>query len=142
MVLVQTGNGEKIVTAGTNSTLYKLNSLNLRFIFYAYRFENRCLGDVYLYGEITCEVIGDYTEKNGSFKGKARCINGPTAKPETLIYIAETGNHHIALNANLEIHGNPYNLRSYDFSGAIEIDDKPYDLAEIVSDAPSCSSTL
>ncbi len=142
MVLVETGGGDDTYTPDSNSHLYKFNPLGLRFLFYLYHFNNPCLGDIVLHGEIRCDVEGQYTSQNGRFQGTAHCTNGPETKPQTILYITRDTNYNVEMNVTLNIDGSPYNLASYTPSGNIGIDGKSYDISSLVGDYPTCSNTL
>lgn len=142
MVLVETGGGEDTYTPDSNSHLYKFRPLNLRFIFYLYHFNNPCLGDVVLHGEISCAVEGQYTSQSQRFQGTAHCKNGPEDKPQTILYVTKDENYNVEMDVTLAIDGNPYNTGSYSPSGNVAVDGKSYDISSLLNDYPTCSNAL
>jgi len=127
------GNGEdrESTTDTTQSRIYDYESLTLRLLFDRYHFLNECLGDVYLHGEIRCEVEGTYTLNNKFFRGTSDCINGPKEEPKNILYIANEETHEVALNLHIDIQGDPFNTGSFVFTGNFVIDGETKSIEEL-----------
>lgn len=141
-VLSMKGSGEERLSQ-TENTSYRIRDydfLTLRFIFHQYHFKNSCLGDVYLHGEIHCDVVGEYYPEKEYFSGGADCQNGPKESPNYLLYITESGNHEVGLNIHAEINGHPLSTGSYEFTGNFIIDGETKNVADLMKDYASCSN--
>lgn len=127
------------IVADTKETIRHYSPLNIRFLFFKYAFENRCLGTVYLHGEIHCEVEGDYTLHQQIFRGTAHCFHGPKEESKPILYITDHHNYEVELNAHLAIDGNPFVYQSYTYEGVILIDGKQRIIEGLVAESGSCS---
>ena len=133
-VLSALGSGEE----NLKTHIQKYTDLTLRFIFHQYLFVNNCLGNVYLHGEISCHIAGQYDPATDSFAGSADCQNGPKDSPNYILYITEADDHVVALNVRAEIHGPPLISSSYNFEGSVNVDGSTQSLADLKKDFAQC----
>ncbi|MDO8527758.1 MAG: hypothetical protein Q7T03_08735 [Deltaproteobacteria bacterium] len=133
LVISLSGSGKDV------SSVRHYAPLKLRFLFYKYAFDNRCVGEIYLHGEIQCDVEGDYNLSTQNFIGKAHCFNGPQTKPGKILYITRDHNYEIELDGGLTINGNPLLYRSYSYEGDIIIDGMKKQIEELIQDGDTCS---
>ncbi len=140
LLVSATGQGEDRYLSGDLSrSVREFKPLKLHFIFFNYLFANKCLGNIHVDGEIICEILGNYDNVAQKLVGDAHCTNGPLDNPQTLLYITESKDFEVALDALLKINGNPYSYGSYQNSGKIIIDGVEKNIETLFTEGQSCS---
>lgn len=140
LVISATGNGsDEYTTADLSQKIRHFNPLKLRFLFFNFVFNNKCLGEVHVDGEIVCDITGKYDTATRKFLGNSHCANGPAERPQTILYITEATHYDVEMNADLIINGNPFNYGSYKNSGTITIDGDEKKIEELIVEGSSCS---
>lgn len=136
------GEGKLVISAlgaGEESDgIRHLSSLTLRFLFFNYAFNNPCLGNIYLDGEVQCEISGDYKIEKGEFLGQAHCMHGPKDDPIPILYITSQRFYEIGVDANLTIDGSIYQYKNYRYEGKITIDGENLKVEDLINSG-SCS---
>lgn len=140
LVISASGSGtDEFTTADLSQKIRHFNPLKLRFLFFNFVFNNKCLGEVHVDGEIVCDITGQYDTAARKFLGNAHCANGSTEQPQTILYITEAANYDVEMNADLIINGNPFNYGSYKNTGIITIDGAEKKIEELIVEGSSCS---
>lgn len=140
LVISASGSGtDEYTNSDVSQKIQHFDPLKLHFLFFNYAFNNKCLGEVHMDGEIVCDISGKYDTAARKFLGNAHCANGPVDQPQTILYITESANYDVVIDADLIINGNPFNYGSYKNSGTISIDGIEKKIEELITGGYSCS---
>lgn len=140
LVISALGSGEELFPPNSPEPIVRhFTALTLRFIFHNYAFNNQCLGEMFLDGEVHCEITGDYEMEKEQFLGEAHCVHGPKSNPATLLYITPKKIYQLGIDANLHIDGDLYRYRSYQYEGKIFIDGEEHSIEDLLPRGGSCS---
>lgn len=140
LVISALGSGEEFFSPHSPDPVVRhFTALTLRFIFHNYAFNNECLGEMFLDGEVHCEIAGDYEMEKEQFLGEAHCVHGPKSNPATVLYITPQKIYELGLDAILHIDGNIYRYNSYKYDGKISIDGEEQSIEDIQPKGGSCS---